>query len=74
MTDPLTEDDVRRIVGKMLGIDPEHERIGWCSYRGAVSKKALGELVADVGERHRFVVIDLREVRTIAGRKPWWRP
>lgn len=64
----LTEADVRRIVGEMLGIDPE-KPIGFCWARGAQSKKSLGDMVATAGEYHPIVVIDLRGVTRIAGKK-----
>ena len=64
---------VRRIVAKMLGVEPDGHDIGMCFATGNTSKKMLGEMVAQVGEQCRYVVVDLRGVTRISGKRPWWR-
>ena len=68
----LTESDVRRIVLEMLGV--EGNDIAYVYAGGGQSFQALGRLVGDAALRSPFVVLDGRRIRTVAGRKPWWRP
>jgi hypothetical protein len=70
----VTEADVRRIVAEMFGCDPKGNEIRAIHYQGNVSMKMIGEGVRDVGMQARFVVVDLSGVRSIGGRRPWWRP
>ncbi len=74
MSEPFTEQDVRRVVAEMFGVDPDGGDIGFTWAKGGVSMKMLGEMVAASGAHHKFVVIDLSGVTRIAGKKPWWRP
>lgn len=70
----MTEQEVRRIVADMLGMAPGGDSVGWIQMRGNVSKKMIGECVADAGARQRYVLVDLSGATRISGRKPWWRP
>lgn len=69
----MTEDDVRRIVADMLGVDVDAHDIAAQQFYGSVSKKMLGDAVAEAGLRSRFVLVDLSKVRSIGGKKVWWR-
>lgn len=64
------EDFIRNVVRAEVFDQLDH---GCVSIWGNISKKRLGEIVADALMANRMVVIDGRQVKMIAGHKPIWR-
>lgn len=69
----MTEAQVRAIVADMLGIDPDGESVGKVFLKGNVSKKSVADVVTEASMHSKYVLVDMSDVRQIAGRKPWWR-
>ena len=68
--DKELEGFVRNIVRSELFDQLDH---GCVSIWGNVSKKRLGEIMAEAIMSNRIVVLDGRGVKTISGHKPIWR-
>lgn len=69
----MTREEIERVVRETLREEFGHGPRIAIEFSGSQTYKALGRGVGDALIRAPIVVVVGKDVRSVAGRKPWWK-